>query len=240
MKTVIVDDERHACDLLALKLRQVQGSEWTIHFAHSVSEGIEVIGRVKPDLVFLDVQLQDGTGFDLLDALDETPFHLIFSTAFDDFAVRAFKYSAMDYLLKPVDNDELAAAIDRIEERMSSTKLGHLKSSYSSGRFDTIHLSGRDRDRVVPVESITHLQSDSNYTWFYFNDGTKLLTSRTLKYYSDLLPGDQFFRCHQSFLVHLQYVAEYDRKALELVLTTGEHVAVATRRKAELLQRLKG
>ncbi len=245
IRAVIVDDEQHCIDHLTRLLKKHSDEiELTGHFMN-VSDGIKAIKSLQPDLVFLDVQIHDETGFDLLGKIKEKNFEVIFTTAFDRFAVQAFKFSALDYLLKPVDPEDLSAAIKKIK---ASDKHSGFNEQINNLLFN-IRSANRQLQRIcVPVlngmiflevNEIIRLKSDSNYTQFFLKDGQKIMVSRTLKEFDDLLSGNNFFRIHQSHLINLACIKQYTKgKGGYVTMTDGAEIEVSVRKKEEFLKKV--
>lgn len=209
--------------------------------ADGVISGAKEIRKQKPDLVFLDIQMQDGSGFDLLDILGEMKLHVIFTTASDAFAVKAFRYAAVDYLLKPIDPDELENAVAKINNQSNSNEnLSLLKQQLSSKKqTDRIALHTLEKIHVVTVDEIIHCESDDNYTRFYFQDKSKLLVTKTLKEFDELLSPLGFLRVHQSHLINLKQVKEFIKgEGGYLIMKDGSNIPVSTRKKQEVIEKL--
>ena len=209
--------------------------------ADGVLSGAKEIRRLKPDLVFLDIQMQDGTGFDLLDILGELKLHVIFTTASDAFAVKAFRYAAVDYLLKPIDPDELKAAVNKLKPQAGNTEnLALLKQQIVSKKLpERIALHTLEKIYFVAIDEILQCESDDNYTRFFLKDKTKLLVTRTLKEFDELLSPLGFIRVHQSHLINLAQVKEFIKgDGGYLVMKDGSNVPVSTRKRQEVIERL--
>lgn len=213
---VIIDDESGTRSLLK---KMVKNSDYPLKIigeGNNVSEGLKAIHEHEPDIVLLDIQMPDGSGFDLLDKVIQRKFEVIFVTAHQEFAIRAIKFSALDYILKPVEiaelNSALENAIDTIQSKTDlsikyETLLENIKNDNKR-----IVISTKSAMYVLPVKEIVHCQSDRNYTYFFLNDGRKIFTSRTLKDYEDILCLPDFIRCHRSHLINLNYIERYDRR----------------------------
>ena len=178
--------------------------------AYDVESGVRMIKQYLPDLVFLDIEMPDGTGFDLLQQLQPITFKVIFITAFQDFAVRAFRFSAIDYLLKPIDPIDLIDAVQKAEELLNNEgldlKFNALFSNLESNKkLEKLILKTADKLYSIKIQDIVNCESDKNYTTFYFNNSQKLVVSTSLKEYETLLSPSGFFRCHQSHLINLHY-----------------------------------
>lgn len=211
----------------------------------SVAEGYESICRNKPDLVLLDVEMPDGTGFDLLAKFEKLNFSVIFITGHNDFAIRAFKFSAIDYLLKPLDPEELINALDRARQlKDHEIDRFNLMAKINSDETDKlparIILSDVDNLYMVETNDIIRCKSEGNYTHFYLNDGSDILISRTLKEYDEMFRGSHFFRTHQSHLINLKYFSRYSKKEGGfIVMKDGSEVPLAVRKKENLFSLIK-
>ena len=215
-KVVIIDDETRTRSLLKKMINNSDHPLEVVGDADSVSEGLLAIQKHKPDIVLLDIQMPDGSGFDVLDRVAKRNFEVIFVTAHQEFAIRAIKFSALDYILKPVEIEELDSAlgnaIDTIQTKSDlsvkyETLLDNLKNDNKR-----IVISTKSSMYVLPIKDIVHCQSDRNYTYFFLSDGRKIFTSRTLKDYEDILGLPDFIRCHRSHLINLNYIERYDRR----------------------------
>lgn len=241
-RAVIVDDEQGARDTLASLLSSHCPDISVVALADCVKKGVEAIIRHQPDVVFLDVQMPDGTGFDLLEQLPEIRFKIIFASAYDRFAIQAFKFSAIDYLLKPVEAQGLTEACSRLkeEDRYSeiSKKLEVLLQNRHS--FEKIALPTMDGITFVKIRDIIRCESDNNYTNIFINNGKKMVVSRTLKEYEDMLTPFNFFRIHKSHLINLSYLQKYRKgEGGFVIMEDGAELEVSRRRKEEFLTALQ-
>lgn len=231
---VIVEDELGTIevikDMLAMFCPQVK----IVGAAQSVSEAYPLIVVKRPGLVFLDIRLKGSNGFQLLKKFKKLPFKVIFITAFDNYAVKAFKYSAVDYLLKPIDPDELVDSIERISavSEMNELSWQTLKGNVES--LENILLKTMESYHVVKISDIIYCQSEGNYTTFFIKGARKILVSKSLKYYTQLLSGRRFYRVHQSFLINLQWITRYDKTGY-VHLEEGHRTPVASRRTEHFL-----
>lgn len=217
-KTIIVDDEKRLREALSIMLEMVAGDTiQVIGFAESVEEAKKIIDRLKPDLVFMDIMLKDGTGFDVLQQISFNSFNLIFTTAYEQHAVNAFKYSAIDYLLKPIDPQELKSAIDRIaflkERVLEKEQIKELKKNLSKTP-ERIVLPTQEAMYVVKLDQIIRCETSGSYTTFFLIDGRKIIVSKPLKNYEDILLPPQFFRVHQSHLINVNAILSYSREGM--------------------------
>lgn len=243
LKAVIIDDVERARRTLGDDLAVYCPAVTVIGEASGVATGINLITRLKPDLVFLDIQLDDGTGFDLLEKIGPSDFKVIFTTALDSYGIKAIKFSALDYLLKPVDPDELIRAVDKATALLTPTTVRESVAVM----FDALHgaqrrlaLNTADRVHIVQLDEIIRCESQRNYTLFYLADKRSILVTRTLKEFDEILDGLGFFRIHHSHLVNIRYISEYVKTdGGYVVLSDGSTVPVAVRKKDALLQVLR-
>ncbi|MFI4963220.1 MAG: LytR/AlgR family response regulator transcription factor [Legionellales bacterium] len=243
---IIIDDEQHCTDRLNNLLHENFKND--IELAGSfqnMEDGIAGIGKLQPDLVFLDVHIHNKTAFDLLEKLDRISFDLIFTTAHDKYAIQAFKFSAVDYLLKPIDKDDLRAAIDKLKEKKSVENTArkfdalfhNIKSTQTANKRVCIPVG--NKLEVVPVSNIVRCESSGNYTNIYLKDQPKILVSKTLKEFEDMLGEYGFFRVHNSDLINLAYVKSYNKgKGGTVLMADNKNIEVSTRRKDDFLKRL--
>lgn len=241
---VIIDDERHSVETLTWKLnKHCPQVDVKATFTDPV-EGLEHLQQDPPDLLFLDIEMPLLNGFELLQKMEDTPFDVIFTTAYDEFGVRAIKFSALDYLLKPVQIDELKLAIEKHMEKanaqLTSTQLKVLFSNIreeKQGRPGKIALATKESIEFVFPEEIIACSSDSNYTMVYLDSGRKKLISRTLKDIEELLSDHQFFRAHHSHLVNLRHVKEFIRNdGGYLIMSNQMTLPVSRSRREDLLK----
>lgn len=238
IRAVIVDDEPFTHVQLKGRLQAIAAAVDVVAEASDAATGAEVIRAHRPDLVFLDVQLPDRDGFDLLDGLSERGFGVIFITAFDRYAIRAIRYSALDYLLKPVEADELRQAIARFtaQRQAQPERIRHLlrQGRGSRSRHESIVIVTRLGDRQLRTTDIVRCEADSNYTAFHLRNGERLVASYTLASYEDLLSANGFLRIHRSHMVNGRAVERIDREG-RVVLRDGTTLEVSRRRRDEVM-----
>ena len=235
MKAVIIDDMPAARIALQEDIRSYCSEIDLVGEADGVVSGAKLIKEIQPDLVFLDIQMPDGSGFDLLEILPNKNFKVIFTTASDAFALKAFKFSAIDYLLKPIDPDDLKEAVQRAKLQSSTfERLSLLKENMQGSK--KIALNTLEKIQIVKIDAIVRCESSVNYTTFYFEDGTKLLVTKTLKEFDKLLSDYTFLRVHQSHLVNTEFIKEFLKSNGELVMKDGTKVPVSTRKKAVVME----
>jgi two-component system LytT family response regulator len=210
--------------------------------ADSVESGINLIKQIIPDIVFLDVEMPDGTGFDLLQKLKPIHFKVIFITGYEDFAIRAFRFSAIDYLLKPLDPTDLIEAVNKAEESLNKEvlelKLNTLFSNLERPKnLQKLVLKTAEKIYSVNIQDIVNCESDKNYTTFNFINSPKLVVSTTLKDYETLLKPFNFFRCHQSHLINLLYFDHFIKSdgGNTIVMKNKSAIPLSTRKKEEFL-----
>ncbi len=241
MRAVVVDDESKAREYLTGLINTGFEDVEVVGEAFGVESGMKIIVEEKPELLFLDVQMQDGTGFDLLAGIDRTNLQVIFVSAYDYFAITAIKFSAVDFLLKPVELVELQKAIDKIRQQKSLTevkqKLDLLLNNVH--RIDKIALPSLYGIEFVLIEDIVRCQADNNYTTFYLTGGEKIMVSKTLKEYEDILTTKGFFRIHKSDIINLAYLKKYIKgEGGTVIMEDGTELQVSRRRKDDFFATL--
>lgn len=244
LKALIIDDEKDARDALTVLLSKFVDGVEVIGDAGGVEAGLRAIETLQPQLVFLDINMEDGTGFDLLDQLEHCNFHLIFVTAFNQYAIKAFKYAAVDYLLKPVDLQELRKCVERIRVLTShehtEDRVHHLKTIKAKGANSKLALPSMDGYDIVDVYDVIRCEGQKNYTTFFLKGGKRIVVSKTLKEYEYLLSEHNFLRVYQSHLVNLGCITKYMKgRGGSLVMEDGSTIPVSREKKEELLSRLK-
>jgi len=247
IETIIIEDETMSSDVLSKMLRQYCPRVSVKGVAHNLETAKKMIAAEKPQLVFMDIELPDGNSFRLLDELEQPTFKIIFTTAFSQFAIKAFKCSAIDYLLKPINIDELIAAVDKFPQGIPSdtyhTQLNQLKENIhsSSNKLKTLGLSTVNEIQFVNIEDIIRLEANNNYTSFFMDSGAKITVSHTIKYYEELLSGHPFLRVHQSHVINLEKVKKYQKgKGGSIIMTNGDTINISPQRKESLLKALTG
>jgi two-component system LytT family response regulator len=240
---IIIDDIPAAIDNLKRDLATYCPDIEVIATASGVVTGAKLLKKVTPDLLFLDIQMQDGSGFDLLEILPQINFKLIFTTASDAFAIRAFKFSAIDYLLKPIDPDELTIAVEKATNQLGESSenvnalLENVKDKNAPSRMA---LHTLEKIHVVEIKEILRLESTGNYTQFFFMDGTKLLVTKTLKEFDKLLADNGFLRIHQSHLINIEQIKEYVKvDGGYIVMKGGAKVPVSVRKRPLVVKALE-
>ncbi len=241
LTAIIVEDMPDALQLLKSDLEANHSEIKIIDTAKSVVEAAKSLRTNEPDILFLDIMLGDGTGFDVLEIFPELKSKIIFVTASDEYAIRAFKFAAIDYVLKPYSNEELAQAIAKAKMQIQPNKerLNILKDTLSAPeqKPDKISLHTLDKIIIVSLDDIVRCESDSNNTIFYLQDGQKIFVTKTLKYFAEMLKSYQFLRVHQSHLVNLQCISAFIKAdGGYLMLKNGENIPVSVRKKVEVME----
>ena len=245
MRIVLVDDDPSVRENLKTLLSIYAKDCEVIAEANGVKSGIECLEQNKPDLLLLDVEMQDGTGFDLLSIYGKLDFNVVFVTGHDAYAIKAFKYSAIDYILKPVDPEELKSAIEKAKnspnvDEQNLTVSNLVENKEKADLEKKVVLKDTETVYLVSIREIIRCESEANYTKFYLLDGRKLTISKTLKEYDQLFENQSFFRAHQSHLVNLMHFDRYEkREGGTLVMKDGSTLPVAVRKKEALMKALE-
>jgi two-component system LytT family response regulator len=243
IRGIIVEDEIRSRETLRGLLNRYCKNVEIIAEADSYRSGLAAIREQHPDVVFLDIQMPDGSGFKLLEELDEIKFEIIFTTAFDQFAIKAIKYSALDYLLKPIDPEELVSALKKVENKISKSEVNEniqvLLDNIKSRDADPhkIILSTFEKIHIIETDNILRCESDNYYTNFFLTDGKQILVSKTLKENEAMLGEHNFIRPHKSHLVNVKYIKGFlksDGGYIEM--TDGSHIPVSRRKKEKIIE----
>lgn len=243
IKSIIIDDEAHIRQDIRQKiLEEFADSIAIVAEADSLASGVEMINKIKPDLVFLDIDLGDGNAFELLQQLEDKSFDIIFITGFDAHAIKAIKVGALDYILKPVDNDEfnmaVLKAIKNNEKENHLEKLIEVSTEYFRGvTKKRIILKTSDTVYAIYEDDILYCRSEGNYTTFYTQQMEKIVVSKSIKKIEELLTEDIFVRCHQSYIVNKKHVLKYNKKGV-LIVHLDFKVPVSGRRKDFALKKI--
>lgn len=243
-KAVIVDDENRSVETLKSIIQQFCSNEVEVTgSANSVQEAYPLILATSPDIVFLDVEMPHGSGFDLLEKFTKPTFEVVFTTGFDHYAITAIKFSALDYLLKPINIEEVREAISkakkRIEGKHTQQNLEHLIKNLRHPRDKTnkIPISVVNGFQFVPVNTIVYCEADDDYTYVHLIENQKLTVSKNIKEFEDILANYDFFRIHHSFLINRDYIKRYIKGEGGTILTEqGNELPVSRRRKPEFLE----
>lgn len=245
IRAIIVDDELKGRNLLNELISSRFPEINVVALARNANEGIQTISKHKPDVVFLDINMPGKSGFDMLQEIQPVQFEIIFITAYDKYAIRAFKYHAFDYLLKPIDTEELSITIERLKEKQLQLdfkdRLESLMNQIHQPQNlpDRITINSLDGITVIPVADIVYLEAAGTYTLFYLKNKEKIVSSLNLKEYEDLLSDHHFFRIHNSFLINMAEVRKYIKTDGGSILMSNENeVSISKRRRDEFLKLL--
>lgn len=244
IKTVIIDDERQNRNLLRKMLVDFCEGVMIVGEAADVRSGIKLLEKEQPDVLLLDIELSDGDGFDILTAFDRIDFHVIFVTGYDQYAIKAIKHAALDYLLKPIDLSELQTAIRKSEKNKTeeSSKLRFLDAEYESKNEELrqIVLPGRESHFVVELHNIIRIEAQGSYVMIHLEDDKTHLVVNSLSHYEELLPPSYFFRIHKSHLINVHKVDRFaPGRSGKVLLKDGSELDVAVRRKSAFRQLIK-
>ena len=244
-KVLIIDDENKTRDFIK-KLLLSFGHDFEIYTDGSnVETGIKAINKIKPNLVFLDIQMPDGNGFDVLKGVQEKDFEIIFITAYQEYAIQAIKFSALAYILKPIDIDELEEAVDKALDTMKKkngkdVQFNVLQANADRNKKNKLVLETQESVHVLELKDIVRCEADKNYTSFFLNSGKRILVSKTLKEYDLLLSGHSFFRVQQSHLVNLNFIDRYDKMdGGAVIMKDGSSVPLSPAKKEQFFHILE-
>ena len=243
-KVLIIDDEKRIRDFVKRMIDSFNLDVEVFTDGENVETGIESINRIQPDIVFLDIQMPDGTGFDLLNRVKDKKFELIFITAFQEYAIMAIKFSALDYILKPIDEEELKTAlqnaIDTVDFKKEDSQFEALTHNLQTNQKRKLVLKTQESVHVVDLSEIIRCEADKNYTFFYLNNSKKILVSRTLKDFETLLSNHGFFRVQQSHLINLEYIERYDKhEGGSVIMRDGSAVPLSPAKKDQFFNMLE-
>lgn len=248
INAIIVDDEEFARSSLYFLLQENCKVVHITGIAKSVAEAKALLQKHTVDLIFLDIAMPGENGFELIGTAEQHKAHVVFTTAYDQYALKAIKANALDYLLKPIDIDELKETVEkavkfismRQHEAPANSRLSNLKQDLEQKNVRKISLPNGQGYTLIDLSHIVHIEADSNYSIFYLHDNEKITVSKVLKEYEEILPENEFVRVHKSSIVNLHYLQEYNsRNGLELTLKNGQRIAVSRRRASDFLERVR-
>ena len=238
LKTIIVDDEKDAVDFISTIIGEYCPGLEVTGKGYDVNDGVQLIKDLKPDLVFLDVEMPHGTGFDLLANFPEKEFDVVFITAFNHYAIKAIKFSAVDYILKPININEFIEAVNRVVQKRASNifrgneNIRVLLENLKSGLPSRLAIPTSDGMEYLNPKDIIRIEADRSYSWFYITGNRKMLVSKNLKEFQDLLNDRYFFRPHNSHLINLKFVRKYIRREGGYIeMMDGSEIPVSRNRK---------
>ncbi len=244
INAILIDDEERARDSLRTLLASYCPEVTIIAECGNVPEGVLAINKHNPKLVFLDIEMPEYNGFELLSFFRDVDFEIIFVTAYNEYALKAFEVSAVDYILKPVDIDKLKTAVEKASKKLNSfdmkNRLDVLKESFKTNQFNKIALPLAEGLLFVDVLEIIYLEADGSYTNVWLKDGSKILVSKKIKFFEETLEGrPNFFRSHRSFMVNINFIKKYNRAENALLLDNGKTITISRDKKNEFEQELK-
>ena len=244
INAIIVDDELYGRTVLSSLLRKYCPQVTLMAEAKSVKEAFELIEKHKPDLVFLDIEMPGGSGFDLLELYPEPSFSVIFTTAFNQYAIKAIKFSALDYLLKPINIEELQAAVAKVDDpdgEEQSAKVSNFIQNYKnqeSSNAKKIAISTTEGLEFIEIHEIIRCEANGKYTFCVLKDRT-ITATKNLKEFENLLSDYDFFRVHHAHLVNLKHIKKFQKSdGNQLIMSNGDQVGVSKRKKEEFMTRL--
>jgi two-component system LytT family response regulator len=242
INVVIIDDEIHCAEVLEKLLLNCNQNLQIIGKADDVQSGIELINKLQKniDLLFLDIHMPGGNGFNIIKSIPDINFKIVFTTAFDQYAINAIKFSALDYLLKPIDQNELQNTLNRFETNVAKNfePINTFKENLIQNKiFDKLAVLTQNEISFIDVNEILYLESDKNYSIIYLTNGEKIVASKNLGYYEEILAANGFFRTHQSYMVNISKIKKFIRgKKGVLELGNGSKVEVSIKRKDDLFK----
>ncbi|MCK0109756.1 LytTR family DNA-binding domain-containing protein [Flavobacteriaceae bacterium S0825] len=236
MKTLLVEDKAYIRKGLLNLLKTINTKVEVIGECGSVKDAVVVANACKPELIFLDINLTDGNAFEFLEQVEHLDFKVIFITAYEEYALKALKSGAVDYILKPVDVDELEAALEKVKHLPITEQKQQIKTAKQAWNNEdsNLILSLHDSFQVIDLNELLFCESDKGYTTFYCNDGKKYVVSKTLKEFEDQLTSTNFVRPHQSYMVNLKFIDKYEKSGA-IHLKNGKKIPVSSRKKETFL-----
>ena len=242
IRTVIVEDERKSLLTLQSLLQRYCPDIEIVGTAESVKEGLETIPQVNPDLIYMDIAMPDGDAFDLLGQLDHIDFEIVFITAYNEFALRAFDFSALHYLLKPVNQNDLIETVSRYQKIRGDLQIEEriqILNESLQNNFAKISLPTNEGLTILEIDTIVRIEASSNYCQFFLNDGSTLVVSKPLSHFEKILEELNIIRVHNTHMINLMYVKKYNKgRGGSIILKDGSQIGVSASRKKEFLYQL--
>jgi len=242
IRTIIIDDEPNMVEALKLKLTEFCEGIEIIGTGNGIDEGLELIESQQPDLVFLDIEMPFGTGFDLLEKVKVKNFHVVFVTAYDHYALKAIKFSALDYILKPAKISELIEVVEKVKKtnhHYLADQISLLSENLTNNNLDKIMIPSQEGFNFIDTSDIVLIKADGCYSEFHLADASIIVASKTLKYYEDILNKDIFFRIHKSGIINLKHIKSYNNGENNLHLSNNLSIPVSRSVKQSFLEILK-
>jgi two-component system, LytTR family, response regulator len=244
IKAIIIDDEERARDTLSALLKEFCPQVEVLAKCANVPDGVLAINQNRPQLVFLDIEMPEYNGFELLSFFRDIDFEIVFVTAYNEYALKAFEVSAVDYVLKPVDIDKLKQAVEKVEKKLSNndmqSRLDVLKESFQTEQFNKIALPMAEGLLFVETSEIMYLEADGAYTEVWLKNGSKITVSKKIKFFEDVLEKrPNFFRSHRSYIVNINFIRKYNKADNALTLDNSKTIVISRDRKQDFEQQLK-
>jgi len=242
LRAIIIDDEPDSIEVVKTLLAEFHQSITVVGECASADEAITTIKQLNPDLLFLDVEMPGKSGFEVLKAFDNPPFQVIFISGYDQYALRAIKFSAVDYILKPIDLDELVVAVEKVIENRGSKdkRLQYLGQNHGQSKPGKVIISSKQGFETLDLNQIISIESrPGNYAVFHLSDSRETLATKPLNYYEDLFSESDFFRIHRSYVINLLRVAKFNSSTSMVEMSDGSTLEVAHRRKQAFSQTIK-
>ncbi|HEV8079933.1 MAG TPA: LytTR family DNA-binding domain-containing protein [Chitinophagaceae bacterium] len=241
---VIIDDEKKCVSYLTKTLEKKFQEISVIGAAQNVPEGLKLLRQTKPDILFLDIEMPGKNGFELLIEIKEINFDVIFTTAYNEYAIKAIRFAALDYLLKPIDEEELRQALERYKQKKKQSTAQQMNLLFDNlkninNAYTKISVSTAEGVIFLNVADIIYCEATGSYTQFYLKNKEKLLSSRTLKDFEEMLSENNFFRIHHSYLINMNEIKRYIRgEGGSIIMSNGNEVLVSRRKKEEFIKKL--
>ncbi|MCB0479486.1 MAG: response regulator transcription factor [Crocinitomicaceae bacterium] len=237
IKAIIVDDEERARDVISTLLQKHCPEIQILDQCKNVKEAVESIKKWSPDVVFLDIEMPEHAGYELVDFFEKIEFEIIFVTAYDQYAIKAFELSAIDYLLKPIEIKRLKEAIERVQNKIGRHQMEvnykNLVESFKKDSIDRIIIPHKGEQMILPLEQILAIEAKESYSVIHCDNSKNYMVSRNLKHFESLLNDNSFFRCHKSWLINTSKVSSYSKKNLEITLCNEMNCKLSKYKKAE-------
>jgi len=243
IKAVLIDDENDSIEVLQMLLAQHCPQVEVVAWANSVAEGHKIIDKYNPHLLFLDVEMPGKNGFELLNEVTNPNFHVIMVTGYENYAIKAIKYSALDYILKPVDAEDLVNAVSKLNPQKMATdpRLAHFSTLIKEDKavFDKLMISSVSGFKNIALTNVVYMESQAgNYCVFYLENGNSEIVTKSMTHFEKLLPKNKFYRIHRSHMVNLDKVSKYDFTSGDVILTNGIALTVSVRKRPEFKKKM--
>ena len=240
IRTILIDDEKRSRDSLEKLLVNYCQDIEILAKVESVDLAIKAIDELNPDVVFLDIQMPEKDGFALLEHYKNLPFKVIFTTAFNEYAIKAIKWAALDYLLKPIDIDELQVAVQKVTDQKELVNEDHaqvLNDAKNGKNVDKLVVAVPNGFKIIKLSEIIRFEAAGNYSEIYLENKQRILSSKTIKEFEDLLTGKRFFRLHRSHLISLEFIEEFKKgRSAVVIMADGKEIALSRDRKSDFLK----